>query len=356
MTMRCVIVLCLLGAQLITHVVTSSIDEIIASSAETANEFTFFQPTNETLSVKVELDMLFTAQQWKKIQLLNKTGKGVNGRYKRKAIRLDEYRWKEGVILYKIANVFTDQEKSEIRSALEEWQKFTCVTFKMASESDVNYVSFDNGGGCYSYVGMIGGKQQLGLAKGCRVKGVIVHEVGHAVGFQHEQTRPDRDDYVEIIQSNIPPNLYYNFQKYEKEAVNVFDVPYDYESIMHYGPKAFSVTGGETIRTRDPTYQSVIGNRNGLSFLDIKLANLMYGCSRKASCGDIRCPGEGFVDKNCKCMCRGSPVRECYGTTLGTKSEVSTTAEKSSTTRSETGGCRDFYSSCSKWAERGDCA
>ena len=68
-------------------------------------------------------------------------------------------------------------------------------------------------------------------------KGVVVHEVGHAVGFQHEQTRPDRDDYVEIIRQNIPPHLYYNFQKYSRTTVDDYTVPYDYKSIMHYGPK-----------------------------------------------------------------------------------------------------------------------
>ena len=43
--------------------------------------------------------------------------------------------------------------------------------------------------------------------------------------------------------------------------------------------QAFSVNGGLTIRTLDSGYQNVIGNRDGLSFRDIKLANLMYRCN-----------------------------------------------------------------------------
>lgn len=66
---------------------------------------------------------------------------------------------------------------------------------------------------------------------------MVVHELGHAVGFQHEQTRPDRDAYVTIQTQNIPSNLLYNFNRYPLRTVNNYDVPYDYESIMHYSEK-----------------------------------------------------------------------------------------------------------------------
>lgn len=192
----------------------------------------------------------------------------------------------------------------------------------------------------------------MGLAPGCRYKGVVVHEVGHAVGFQHEQTRPDRDEHVQIIRQNIPPHLYYNFQKYNSRSVNNYDVPYDYKSIMHYGPKAFSVNGGLTIKTRDPKYQNVIGNRRGLSFRDIKLANLMYQCNGHCSNKNTRCPGEGFLDKNCRCMCPGNPVRECTDTsTEGTTIGIRTTTDSGSGSK----GCVDRHKSCSGWADRGEC-
>ena len=64
-----------------------------------------------------------------------------------------------------------------------------------------------------------------------------MHELGHVIGFYHEHTRPDRDKYVEIKWENINKNYYYNFEKYDHGAIDSLGVPYDYDSIMHYGKR-----------------------------------------------------------------------------------------------------------------------
>ena len=43
------------------------------------------------------------------------------------------------------------------------------------------------------------GLQILSLGSGCYSKGVIIHKIFYTQGFQHEQSWPDRDYYVEII-------------------------------------------------------------------------------------------------------------------------------------------------------------
>ena len=63
--------------------------------------------------------------------------------------------------------------------------------------------------------------------------GVIIHELAHVAGFWHEQSRPDRDKYINIIEDNIAPGLWYNFRKYP-HLEDSLKIPYDYASITHY--------------------------------------------------------------------------------------------------------------------------
>ncbi|PVD37749.1 hypothetical protein C0Q70_00350 [Pomacea canaliculata] len=134
--------------------------------------------------------------------------------------------------------------------------------------------------------------------------GVVAHELGHVIGFFHQQSRPDRDEYIRIHYENIANHLKDSFTKLSWDRIADLGVPYDYLSIMHYGSRAFSYNGRITIETRDRSYQNLIGNRVGLSFRDIKSTNLLYNC-RPISCHlrDDDCPGEGFVSKDCSCWC-----------------------------------------------------
>ena len=76
---------------------------------------------------------------------------------------------------------------------------------------------------CCSYVGKRGNKQDLSLGRGCDSFGIIVHELGHAIGFWHEQSRPDRDNYVKILYHNVYPLDRHNFKKMKERQVNSRD-------------------------------------------------------------------------------------------------------------------------------------
>lgn len=311
-----------------------SIDQLIVSAANSSEEFVFMQDGGEFV-IKTELDMLFTKEQWSEIVRLNNT----NSRMKRKAIRSRNFRWTNREVPYTISGYFSSSNRHQVNLAINEWNHYTCLKFRPARSNDRNRISIQNGGGCSSYVGMRGGNQAVSLAPNCRIKKIIVHELGHAIGFQHEQTRPDRDNYVYIIRQNIPPNMYYNFQRYSTNSVNDKQVPYDYTSVMHYGAYAFSFNGQRTIQTKNSRYQNIIGKAPGLSFRDIKLANLIYNCG--SHCGGKTCKSPGFLDKHCQCICPGpspsQPTRKCSGGGGGSKD------------------CVDKNSQCGGWAAIGEC-
>ncbi|XP_059168133.1 blastula protease 10-like [Physella acuta] len=210
--------------------------------------------------------------------------------------------WPDKRIPYKITpGVFNTKDIQEIMKAIDEWQKHTCIKIEPADSSDENYINFDDGPGCASHVGMLGGPQKVTLAANCRKKQIIIHEVGHAIGYNHEQGRPDRDDYVEIMMENIDKQRLYNFKKLFPEAFLNY-TPYDYQSIMHYGNRYFSANGEITLRTIDPAYQDIIGTAKNLSFYDIKDANIRYDCADQCENKPI-CPEEAFVGKDCTCWC-----------------------------------------------------
>ena len=104
--------------------------------------------------------------------------------------------------------------------------------------------------------------------------GEAVHEIGHVVGLFHEQTRFDRDDHVNIIWANIDPASQYNFEKHPK-VVGTDTGDYDFGSIMHYAPTAFSINGQATITKKDGS--SFVQNTLVLSDGDVGGVAAMYG-------------------------------------------------------------------------------
>ena len=174
--------------------------------------------------------------------------------------------WPNGLVPYRIGDDFPDSEKvSQAISILEEKTnvRFVERTSANAARYD-DYVEVVPSPGCASRVGVSGGRQELMIGPNCEV-GNVVHEFLHTLGLHHETSRADRDKYVQIVLENIVPEAVHSFEILY-DTVNTRG-PYDYESIMHFPPNAFSSNGKPTIEPRLPNIK--IGARDKLSAGDI---------------------------------------------------------------------------------------
>uniref|UniRef100_A0A4W6F609 Metalloendopeptidase n=1 Tax=Lates calcarifer TaxID=8187 RepID=A0A4W6F609_LATCA len=143
--------------------------------------------------------------------------------------------------IVEIPFLINDSERSLILTSMKDFETKTCIRF-IPRWSQVAYLNIEPRFGCASLLGY------------------LLHA--------------DRDQYVKINWENIHEYFAYNFDKKDTDNLNT---PYDYSSVMHYGKTAFGINGLETI-TPIPDPSAPIGQRNGLSDIDILRINRLYQC------------------------------------------------------------------------------
>jgi len=193
-------------------------------------------------------------------------------------------RWPMGIVFYEIADSAIPI-KSRIESAMTHIETNTNIRFYEKTPFS-NYINFFCGDGNWSYIGMIGGKQDLSLLQWGSNTGSAIHEICHSLGFFHEQSRVDRDNYITINWDNIQEDKKYNFKTYSQNGYsNGIDIgTLDFNSIMLY-PSYNSFAIDTTIPTMTKKDGSTfIGQRNSLSDSDIAAIKSKYGFSGK---GDL---------------------------------------------------------------------
>lgn len=185
----------------------------------------------------------------------------------------EQYRWPNALMPYEVDPTLPNQQR--ITDAVAHWHANTNVRLMQRTAANAaqypNYVRVIPSDGCWSHVGMRGGRQDIGLAGGCEF-GATVHEFGHAWGLWHEQSREDRDAYITIHWENIEAGREHNFNQHISDGDDVG--AYDYGSLMHYGRFAFTKNNQPTITPKQSGV--TIGQRNGLSADDIAAVHHMY--------------------------------------------------------------------------------
>ncbi|CEF59685.1 Astacin-like metalloendopeptidase [Strongyloides ratti] len=210
--------------------------------------------------------------------------------------------------------------ETNVDKAIEFIQNNTCIKFiKMKTEfKNKQGLIFKSGSGCSSYIGLLYLKkpQPISLAKYCySTVGYILHEIGHALGLPHEQSRSDRDDYVTINFTNIIKGTQSNFKKIVNDLYKNFSTQYDFNSMMHYRPRDFAInTRISVIKSKlHEAHDKVMGSRKKMTFNDIKQLNLCH--CKKCTCptkngvrrkkNTAKCMNGGYANYNdCKkCIC-----------------------------------------------------
>lgn len=168
-----------------------------------------------------------------------------------------------------------------------------CFVLRTTQEDYVrirNVASTVPGAAGSSPVGRQGDEQFVNLSDGA-TKGNVMHELLHAAGFYHEQSREDRGKFVNIVDANVQATAKNNFQLEPGRTQGT----YDYCSVMHYSAMAFGKTDAAgnrltTIQCKDANGAIVacpncMGQRDSVTFRDVRGVDAFYNEISQFACG-----------------------------------------------------------------------
>ncbi|MFH2053098.1 MAG: M12 family metallopeptidase [bacterium] len=190
--------------------------------------------------------------------------------------------WPGGIVYFQFDDNMSTLNQEQALAAMDTWMACGAGLSFVPRLNEPNYIHFRDSVENSSMVGMVTGEQFINIYN-WNWHFIICHEICHALGFWHEHSRPDRDDFIEVIIANIPSVSLHNFSIRDEWVT--LQTPYDFDSVMHYSQCSFSLCGecpdhltcgsypydGRTLlcRAGHESWQEVIGQREHLSFYDV---------------------------------------------------------------------------------------
>ncbi|QQP50135.1 Metalloendopeptidase [Caligus rogercresseyi] len=210
--------------------------------------------------------------------------------------------WPKNEIPYVLGSGYSVNDRAVILSAMRHIEQRVCIKFVVRS-TQKNYVLIKNDeSGCFATLGYHNrrGQHTLNLqrtdARGrtCMIMGIAAHEMLHVLGFAHEQTRADRDQYVQINWSNIRRSSisnYFRSTEFVTQSLlkNPLTIVYLVLKQKHLEcpttlDQLCTTAWINTMSVRAEVPIGIkIGNRDGMTHLDAQKAQAKYGCNGRTT-------------------------------------------------------------------------
>ncbi|XP_065079737.1 zinc metalloproteinase nas-14-like [Ochlerotatus camptorhynchus] len=195
-------------------------------------------------------------------------------------------RWPDAIVPYEIIGTFSSAELASIEWTFKHYADNTCVRF-VPHTTEEFYIKINNSAtGCWSYVGrhLDNTYNLVNLqTPSCMETGTVAHEFMHALGFYHEFSRPDRDDWITVDTGALLPQyqttsfINANFEKKSVDQVELYGMDYSYGSVMHYSKWGGAASYNRPVMNNlKPWPYQDFGNDTGLSLSDVTAVNYMY--------------------------------------------------------------------------------
>ena len=199
--------------------------------------------------------------------------------------------WTDGIVYFEFDANVSSANQSLMISAMAVLESVANVHFQQCGGNLCsifeNHAHIQNSTANNSFVGMQGFEQVINIVS-WNSQFIIVHELLHCIGFFHEQSRQDRNAFINVNCGNVQGGCggtIFN-SNFSVESSSVAYGGYDFDSLMHYDQCSFSIDcpAGSTCGCTNfvitfvvqPPVGITVGQRTHLSSLDRATASFLY--------------------------------------------------------------------------------